>query len=333
VSRIRYFVRRTLVTGLLIVLVATALFLFFRFMPGDYTSLLIQQGMSPEQAERLQEKWGLDAPLYVQYFRYITNMLTADAGDSFRFGQPVWELVRPRILNSFILVAPAITATYVIGGLLGAVIGRYRGGLFEKSSIIGVSMFHSIPDFFLGILLIAAFSETVGLFPTSGMLSPQTSIMLQDQPYWARFLHLEFWMHYVLPFATITLYFMQYPALIMRNSVVEVSGQEFLHYHRLKGLPRLALLRKLIRHASLPVITLYPISLATSISGLVLIEVVFNWPGIGRLLVDSVLARDFPVIQFVFLVAAVWVILGNFLVDLLYGVIDPRVSVGGGDTE
>ena len=332
-SRIRYFVRRTLVTALLIVLVATALFLFFRFMPGDYTTLLIQQGMSPEQAERLQEKWGLDAPLYVQYFRYITNMLTADAGESFRFGQPVWELVRPRILNSFILVAPAITATYVVGGLLGAVIGRYRGGLFEKSSIIGVSVFHSIPDFFLGILLIAAFSETAGLFPTSGMLSPQTSIAIQDQPYWERFFHLEFWMHYVLPFATITLYFMQYPALIMRNSVVEVSGQEFLHYHRLKGLPRLALLRKLIRHASLPVITLYPISLATSISGLVLIEVVFNWPGIGRLLVDSVLARDFPVIQFVFLVAAVWVILGNFLVDLLYGVIDPRVSVGGGDTE
>ncbi|MDX1745052.1 MAG: ABC transporter permease [Halobacteriales archaeon] len=332
-SRIRYVVQRTLVTAVLILLVATALFLFFRFMPGDYTALLIQQGMSPEQAQRLQAKWGLDAPLYVQYFRYITNMLTADAGESFRFGQPVWELVRPRILNSFILVAPAITATYIIGGLLGAVIGRYRGGLFEKSSIIGVSVFHSIPDFFLGILLIAAFSETAGLFPTSGMLSPQTSIMLQDQPYWARFLRVEFWMHYVLPFATITLYFMQYPALIMRNSVVEVSGQEFLHYHRLKGIPKVALLRKLIRHASLPVITLYPISLATSISGLVLIEVVFNWPGIGRLLVDSVLARDFPVIQFVFLVAAVWVILGNFLVDLLYGVIDPRVSVGGGDGE
>lgn len=136
-------------------------------------------------------------------------------------------------------------------------------------------------------------------------------------------------MHYALPFATITLYFMQYPALIMRNSVVEIRNQEFLHYHRLKGLPRLTLLRKLLRHASLPVVTLYPISLASSISGLVLIEVVFNWPGIGRLLVDSVLARDFPVIQFVFLVAAVWVILGNFLVDLLYGVIDPRVSVEG----
>ena len=250
-SRIRYVVQRTLVTAVLILLVATALFLFFRFMPGDYTALLIQQGMSPEQAQRLQAKWGLDAPLYVQYFRYITNMLTADAGESFRFGQPVWELVRPRILNSFILVAPAITATYIIGGLLGAVIGRYRGGLFEKSSIIGVSVFHSIPDFFLGILLIAAFSETAGLFPTSGMLSPQTSIMLQDQPYWERFLRVEFWMHYVLPFATITLYFMQYPALIMRNSVVEVSGQEFLHYHRLKGIPRVALLRKLIRHASL----------------------------------------------------------------------------------
>jgi peptide/nickel transport system permease protein len=333
VSRLRYFAKRTVITGVLIFLVASALFLFFRLMPGDYTSLLIQQGMQPEQIARLEAKWGLNQPLYVQYVSYLQNLLTADAGQSFRHGSPVWELVRPRIINSFILVAPAITATYLIGGLLGAVIGRYRGGLFEKSSIIGVSVFHSIPDFFLGILLIAAFSETAGIFPTSGMLTTQTSIMIQDQPYWHRFFLKEFWMHYALPFLTITLYFMQYPALIMRNSVVEVSGQEFLHYHRLKGLPRMALLRKLIRHASLPVITLYPITLATSISGLVLIEIVFSWPGIGRLLVDSVLARDFPVIQFVFLVAAVWVILGNFLVDMLYGVIDPRVSVEGGEGE
>lgn len=326
-SRLRYFVRRTVVTAVLIFLVASALFLFFRLMPGDYTSLLVQQGLNAEQIARLKAKWGLDAPLHQQYINYLANLLTADMGNSFRFGEPVWELVRPRILNSFVLVAPAITATYIIGGLIGAVIGRYRGSYLEKSSIISVSVFHSIPDFFLGILLISAFSSTLNIFPTSGMLSVQTSIAMQSQPYWERFFLKEFWMHYALPFATISLYFMQYPTLIMRNSVVEVSGQEFLHYHRLKGLPRPTLLRKLIRHASLPVLTLYPISLATSISGLVLIEVVFNWPGIGQLLVASVLSRDFPVIQFVFLVAAVWIILGNFLVDLLYGVIDPRVSV------
>ncbi|WP_132057853.1 ABC transporter permease [Halorussus amylolyticus] len=328
-SRLRYFVRRTFITAFLIFLVASALFLFFRLMPGDYTALLTQQGMQPDQIARLEAKWGLNEPMHIQYVSYVTNLLTADAGQSFRHGAPVWDLVKPRIINSFILVAPAITATYIIGGTLGAVIGKYRGGLFEKSSIISVSVFHSIPDFFLGILLIAAFSETAGIFPTSGMLSTRTSILMQGEPFYAKFFLKEFWMHYALPFATITLYFMQYPALIMRNSVVEVSDQEFLHYHRLKGLPQSKLLQKLIRHASLPVITLYPISLATSISGLVLIEVVFNWPGIGRLLVDSVLARDFPVIQFVFLVAAVWVILGNFVVDLLYGVIDPRVSVEG----
>ena len=328
-SRLRYFVKRTFVTIVLIYLVASALFIFFRLMPGDYTSMLVQQGMRPEQIARLEAKWGLNAPLHEQYFRYIRNLLTADAGQSFRHGSPVWELVRPRMINSFILVAPAITATYLIGGVLGAVIGKYRGTLFEKSSIISVSVFHSIPDFFLGILLIAAFSETLNIFPTSGMLSTQTSILMQSEPYYERFFLKEFWVHYALPFATITLYFMQYPTLIMRNSVVEVSDQEFLHYHRLKGLPQSKLMRKLIRHASLPVITLYPLSLATSISGLVLIEVVFNWPGIGRLLVDSVLARDFPVIQFVFLIAAVWIIIGNFLVDLLYGVIDPRVSVSG----
>ncbi|QLG64155.1 ABC transporter permease [Halorarum salinum] len=332
-SRLRYFARRTVITAVLIFLVASALFVFFRLMPGDYSSLLVQQGMTAEQVARQEAKWGLNEPFHQQYINYVTNLLTADAGVSFRHGTPVWALVKPRIINSAILVFPAITATYVIGSLLGAVIGRYRGGLFEKSSIVTVSAFHSIPDFFLGILLIAAFSSTLGIFPTSGMLSTQTSIMIQDEPFWHRFLLKEFWMHYALPFATITLYFMQYPALIMRNSVVEVSDQEFLHYHRLKGLPRGKLLRKLMRHASLPVVTLYPISLATSISGLVLIEIVFNWPGIGRLLVDSVLARDFPVIQFVFLVAAVWVILGNFAVDLLYGVIDPRVSVAGDEGE
>lgn len=328
-SRMRYFLKRTLITVALIFLVATGLFLFFRAMPGDFTSLLIQSGLSPEQVVRLRSKWGLDQPLYYQYFSYIRNLLTADAGISFRHGTEVWELVSPRILNSLVLVAPAITATYIIGSILGAVIGRYRGGLFEKSSIISVSVFHSVPEFFLGIMLIAAFSETAGILPSSGMLSVQTSILIQDQPFYEMLLLPEFWKHYALPFGTITLYFMQYPALIMRNSVVEVSGQDFLHYHRIKGLPRFALLRKLYRHAILPVVTLYPISLANSISGLVLVEVVFNWPGIGRLLVDSVLARDFPVIQFVFLVAAVWVILGNFLIDLLYGVIDPRVSVDG----
>ncbi|KYH23997.1 dipeptide transporter permease DppB [Halalkalicoccus paucihalophilus] len=332
-SRLRYFAHRTAITVALIFLVASSLFVFFRLMPGDYSSLLVQQGMNADQIARLEAKWGLNAPLHEQYVRYITNLLTADAGQSFRHNAPVWDLVRPRIINSAILVFPAITATYIIGSLVGTVIGRYRGGLFEKSSIITVSVFHSIPDFFLGILLIAAFSQTINIFPTSGMLSTETAVMIGGEPFWHRFFLKEFWMHYALPFATITLYFMQYPALIMRNSVVEVSNQEFLHYHRLKGLPRPALLRKLMRHASLPVVTLYPISLASSISGLVLIEIVFNWPGIGRLLVDSVLARDFPVIQFVFLVAAVWVILGNFLVDLLYGVIDPRVSVGNDNNE
>ncbi|WP_129113638.1 ABC transporter permease [Halegenticoccus tardaugens] len=332
-SRLRYFAQRTAITIALIFLVASSLFLFFRLMPGDYSSLLVQQGMSADQVARLEAKWGLNAPLHEQYISYITNLLTADAGQSFRHSTPVWALVRPRIINSAILVFPAITATYIIGSLIGTVIGRYRDGFLEKSSIITVSVFHSIPDFFLGILLIAAFSQNLGLFPTSGMLSTETSIMLRGEPFWHRFFLKEFWLHYALPFITITLYFMQYPALIMRNSVVEVSNQEFLHYHRLKGLPRMRLLSKLMRHASLPVVTLYPISLASSISGLVLIEIVFNWPGIGRLLVDSVLARDFPVIQFVFLVAAVWVILGNFLVDLLYGVIDPRVSVGGKESE
>ena len=328
-SQLRYFAKRTVVTALLIFIVITTLFFFFRSMPGDYTSMLIAEGMSTEQAERIQENWGLNEPIHEQYISYLINTASGNAGQSFRHGMPVWDLVAPRILNSFILVAPAITATYLIGSLWGALIGRFRGGSFEKSSIVTVSVFHSIPEFFLGILLVAGFSEVLNIFPTGGMMSAQTSVLMNDKPFYEMFLLKEFWIHYALPFATITLYFMQYPALIMRNSVVEVSGQDFLHYHRLKGLPRFSLIKKLIRHASLPVVTLYPITLATSVSGLVLVEVVFSWPGIGRLLVTSVLSQDYPVIQFVFLIAAVWIILGNFLVDLVYGVIDPRVTVEG----
>ena len=117
----------------------------------------------------------------------------------------------------------------------------------------------------------------------------------------------------------------------MRTSVVEVSGQDFAYYHRVKGLAKSTQLHHIMKHASLPVITLFPVSMTRAIGGLVLVELVFNWPGVGSFLVDAVLFRDFPVVQFVFFLVAIWVILGNYVVDIVYGIIDPRVAVGGDD--
>jgi len=304
-------------------------------MPGDFTSIFAQSGAGPETVERMTEKWGLDDPLHIQYLRYMQNMLTADVGESFRFGTDVWGLIKWRLLNSFILVGPAITAAYIAGGALGGFLGNRRGTKIEQWGVSGAVLIGAIPSFFTGIVLIIIFSSLLGWFPTGGAVSSETLRQLSETTsgnvipldYYQT---MDFWWHYVLPFVTIFIKYLYFPTLIMRTNVVEMSGQGFMFYHRLSGISPISELGKLIKHSSLPVITLYPVSMTRAIGGMVLVEVVFNWPGIGSLLIDSVLARDFPVIQFIFFLVAVWVILGNFAVDIIYGVIDPRVSVEQG---
>jgi peptide/nickel transport system permease protein len=331
-STVRYIIKRTGVSLGLIALVTSALFFAFRMMPGDFTSIFAQSGAGPETVERMTEKWGLDDPLYIQYLRYLENMLTADVGESFRFGTDVWELTKWRLLNSFILVGPAITVAYIAGGALGGFLGNRRGSKIEQWGVSGAVLIGAIPSFFTGIVLIIIFSSTLGWFPTGGAVSTETLRQLSETtsgniiPF-DYYQTTDFWWHYVLPFVTIFIKYLYFPTLIMRTNVVEMSGQGFMFYHRLSGISPLSELGKLIKHSSLPVITLYPVSMTRAIGGMVLVEVVFNWPGIGSLLIDSVLARDFPVVQFIFLLVAIWVILGNFAVDIIYGVIDPRVSV------
>ncbi len=331
-SKVRYIAERTVFTAILIFAVASALFFFFRLMPGDFIDYLAQSGVSGDAMDDIRAKWGLDDPLYVQYFAYVSNTLTGDMGESFVYGIPVWELTAGRIFNSLILVAPAITLAYVLGGALGGYLGTNRGSTTEKYGIVFASVPRSFPEFFIGIVLVTIFAGMLGLFPTTGMLSIELQREIADEtmPLWI-LLTADFWSHYLLPFTTILLYYLTIPTLVMRTSVVETSGQDFLYYHRITGLSKYTRLKQLIKHSSLPVITLFPISMTRAIGGMVLVEVVFNWPGIGNLLVESVLARDFPVIQFVFLLAAIWVIVGNYLIDILYGMIDPRIAIDGAD--
>lgn len=331
-SKIKYFAKRTIITLILIFVVATGLFFFFRMMPGSFIDLIAQGGASPEQLDRLRAEWGLDEPLYVQYYHYIVNLVQGDMGTSFRFGSPVVELTKPRILNSFILVGPAITTAYILGSVYGALIGTNRDSKLETYGIIPVTVFGTVPSFFLAILLVIVFAGWLNLFPSSGMISSSVRAQLgQDASQLQIYTTASFWHHYILPFATIVLRYLYLPSLVMRTSVVEVSGQDFAYYHRMKGLAKSTRLRHLMKHASLPVITLFPVSMTRSIGGMVLVELVFNWPGVGNFLVRSVLFRDYPVVQFVFFLVAVWVILGNYLVDIVYGIIDPRVSVEGTD--
>lgn len=326
-NKLRYIGIRTVQTVVLLFLIMTFLFFFFRLMPGEVTDLMVREGASEEAIAAFRSKWGLDEPLYIQYWRYLVNLSHLDLGTSLLYQIPVWEYTRMKIFNSFILVAPGITTGYIIGSIWGAVIGNVGNNKLEEYGI-GLAVFvGTFPIFFLGLVAIIIFSLQLGWFPTGSMISVEVSNKFADAPWWRAYLTKDFLIHYALPFAVIALRYSSQPALLMRTSIDEVQGQGFSYYHRITGLPKHRRIKHLIKHASLPVLTFYPLSLSRAVGGLVLIEFVFNWPGIGSALVRAVFSRDFPVIQFIFILVATFIVIGNFLVDILYGVIDPRVSV------
>ncbi|MDZ5811547.1 ABC transporter permease [Halorubrum sp. AD140] len=320
----RYVAVRSVQTLFMLVLVMTALFVLFRSMPGDFTSQMATSGANEETLQAIRDQWHLDEPIYVQYYHYLANLAQGNLGESPVYRVDVWEFTKIRIFNTFILVAPAMTFTYLLGALIGTIAGSDRGSAFERFGTIPVIGVGSSPAFFTAIILVVVFAVWLDLFPTSGMLSSGST---EGLAWWEPYLTRDFAAHYVLPFAAVVCRYLFIPTLIMRNSVVEVMDKDFTEYYRLTGLPTRTRLRHIAKHASIPVITIYPVSLARALGGLVLIETVFNWPGIGFTLVEAVLARDYPTVQFVFFVVATFVILSNFVVDLVYGVIDPRIRL------
>lgn len=327
-SRLRYVAVRTVQTVFLLWLLLTGLFFFFRLMPGSFVDVMIFQGATQEAVAAFKEQWGLNDPLWVQYLRYVQNLLQLEAGMSVRYRVPVTEYVQMKIFNSFILIAPAITLAYVLGSIIGLLTGTRRGSLLEKYGLVPIVLAGSSPSFVLAVFAVVIFAGALGWFPTAGMLSQQVP---QDAAWWEPYLTWDFVHHWFLPFGVITLRYLLIPSMIMRTSVVEALGQDFSYYQRVVGLSEWKQKAHIAKHASLPVITLYPVSMTRAIGGLVLVELVFNWPGIGATLVSSVFARDIPVIQFVFFLVGAMVIIANFGIDLVYGIIDPRVSIEGGE--
>lgn len=324
---LRYFLKRTVQSVVLILLVLAFLFFFFRLMPGDISDQLIFSGADPETVRQFEEQWGLNDPLHVQFWRYLVNFSQGNAGRSLQYQQPVVDYVRRGIFNSLVLIVPAMTAGYVVGSAFGVVAGTKRGSITEKYGISALFFAGTFPSFFIAIVLVVVFAGILGWVPPGGMVTPETRRLYGGGDWWQMYLTVDFLQHYVLPFSAIALRYTFLPAIVMRTNVVEVAGQGFSQYQRVTGLPKLKRMFNIAKHASLPVITLYPASLAQGFGGLVLVETVFNWPGIGYTLVQAVFANDYPVLQFVFFLIAVFIIVANFVVDIVYGLIDPRVQI------
>lgn len=305
--------------------VATITFFLFRLMPGDPTLNFISPTFSEEMRAALLRSFGLDRSLPEQYLIYFGNLLRGDLGVSFLQNRPVASVLMDSLPNTVVLTLVSMVAAYAFGILAGAALAFRRGTALEAVAIPSVLATRAAPEFWLGMLLLAAFAFQLGWFPTDGAVSPGTAAT----SFFARVVTADYWWHLVLPALTLALFLQGLPLLLMRATMLDVLNDEFIVMARMKGLSRWAIvIRHAARNALLPVVTAFALSLGASIGGNVVVETVFAWPGIGRVLVQAVQGADYPVAEGAFMLIAAALVLMNTVADLTYAALDPRVSVG-----
>ncbi|WP_129113663.1 ABC transporter permease [Halegenticoccus tardaugens] len=322
-GKANFVIRRILQLIVTLWAVGTVLFGLFRLMPGDPTSYVVSSQMTQEARQQIIASYGLDQPLHVQYIKFLENLLMLEFGRSFHSNQPVTDVITTYLPNTLVLMLTAFIAAYAIGITLGVLSGWYRGSRFERSAVITALTARSVPTFYVGLIVLWIFGAGLGVIPMSGM----TSLGTQNTGFWEMVFSVDFLHHLFAPALVLGFYFMGYPLLIMRSSMLEVLSEDFIDVCRAKGLKeRTIMFRHAARNALLPIVTAAAIALGYAVGGSVLIETVFAWPGLGREMVRAVLRRDFPVAQGTFMVLASTIIVLNFVADLAYGYLDPRVT-------
>ncbi|MCD6390764.1 MAG: ABC transporter permease [Dehalococcoidia bacterium] len=298
-------------------------FVLFRIVPGDPVRLMFRDPrVSAQKIHEMYERFGLTGSLWDQFIAYLRQLfLHGDLGYSFARRAPVTEVIIDRVPQTLLLVLTALFIAVIVGTMLGAIAG-WKTGTKLDSAIISVSLtLYSIPIFVMGIIILLVLSFYLGLFPLSGMYTIGAD--LTGWAYWKDVL----W-HMFLPTCSIVIWYVGEYIIVTRSSMQDVLDQDYIIAARAKGIKESAiLLRHALRNAILPVVTITGVNVAFAISGVIEAETVFGWPGMGRLVYASVMSRDYPVLQGLFLVFAVLVVLANLVVDLIYGYIDPRIKV------
>jgi peptide/nickel transport system permease protein len=303
--------------------VITLLFLMFRLLPGNPLVAYISPTFTEEQQRELLDRFGLDEPLPTQYAVYLGNLLKGDLGESFFHRQPVTEMVMEVLPNTLYLTLSSLIVAYLFGVLGGMFLAAKRGTFLEKAGVTFTLMTRSAPEFWVGMILLVVFAVGLQWFPSSGAASPGVGFSSE----WDKLTSLDFWRHLALPAITLGLYLHGLPLLLMRSSMLEVLQDDFVTMERLIGYTeRRIILRHAARNALLPVVTALALGVGYSLGGNVVVEYVFGWPGLGRMLVRAVSDKDYPLAQGAFLLIAIVMVGMNFAADLLYGVLDPRVG-------
>ena len=301
-----FVIRRTLYAVVTLLILSLTIFTVVR-LTGDPVTLMAEPGARAEDLDRIRVEWGLDRPLPVPYLRFLKNIATGELGKSFNYEMPVSTLYFQRLPNSLELALAATLISFVIGipaGLISAVkVNTAWDSAGKVIALFGLA----VPGFWLGLVMILVFSVWLGWLPTSGQGG---------------------WQNLIMPAVALGWYFAASLLRLTRSSMLEVMGSEYIKLARLKGLPGYVVVAlHAFKNALIPVLTLAGVNLVVMINAAVIIEVIFAWPGIGRLLYEGIFQRDFPLVQGVVMEAGIMIVVVNLMIDILYAYIDPRIRL------
>lgn len=305
---LRYFSVRLLRALMTIILVVTFAFIVLR-LSGDPALMIMGPEAPPEVIAAFRKAWGLDAPIWMQYFDYFGAIVKGELGRSMRDGRPAIALVMERIPATLALTIPALVLKLAIGIPAGIFAALHRGGTIDRTVMIGAVAGFTVPSFVLGLVLVLIFAVQLGWLPSGG----------QDS-----------WRHAILPIITLGIGGAGLLARFTRSAMLEILGQPYIRTASAKGVPwRAVVLSHALPNAAIPTVTIIGFMVGTLIAGAVVIESVFSWPGVGRLLVVAVANRDLAVVQCILLLVAATMVTSNLIVDFLYGFLDPRLRNAG----
>jgi peptide/nickel transport system permease protein len=312
---LRYILRRLGFLLLTLLLTSLIIFIVTQLLPGDIARVILGREAGEAAVEALREELGLNEPLPVQYVQWLGNFITGDWGTSFSTRSDIYPVVMGRLRNSLMLTVITMLIAVPIAVLLGVIAGLNENKLPDNLISVASLSVVGLPEFITGVILIQVFAFQLRVLPANSSIRPETSF-LEAVPM------------LILPALTATLVLLAYIARLTRAGVVEELKRPYVRTAALKGLPRAVMVVKhVLRNALLPTITVIAISFGWLISGLIVIENVYNYPGLGRLLIFAIDRRDLPLIQAVTMVTVVGFALGNLIADLLYAALNPRIRL------
>jgi peptide/nickel transport system permease protein len=320
---IQYIFRKLLLALPLLWGVITLIFILLQVSPGDATDRFFTPETPPEVREMIMLKWGLDQPVHVQYGRMMGNLATGDFGISIAQERPVFDIIVEKLPNTLLLSAVTLSVVIVTGLSLGIAQAIRQYSLFDNAGSVVSLFFYSMPSFWLALMLILLFAVHWQWLPASGMVDAvMHDYMNPGEKFVDRVRHL------IMPGLGLGVASSAGMARYMRSSMLEVVRQDYIRTARAKGLSeRQVILKHAVRNALLPIVTLIGLSLPFLFSGSVLIEYVFAWPGMGRVIVEAIFTQDTPLIIACFFVFTLLVVAGNLLADIAYSVVDPRIRL------